>query len=259
MTTLLFNEEGARRLEIVYSTPDVRGQRDEAVRWLALKPGETVIDIGCGPGFLSESMADAVSASGRVLGVDISEDLLELARRRNKRPWLTYGKGDAMALSEPDASFDVAVSMQVLEYLADADRAMRETFCVLKPGGRALLVATDWDGVVWHSDDPQRMRRIRRAWEHHCADPRLPRTMIPRLKAAGFSIAGVSGYPIINTRLGEDTYSDGIMRVIVDFVRRKQLIAEDELNAWRAEQQSLSDQGRYFFGTMRYFFLATKM
>ena len=258
MTTLQFNEEAARRLEILYSTPDVRGQRDEALRRLALKPGESVIDIGCGPGYLSESMADAVSANGRVVGVDVSDDLVAFARRRNSRPWLSYRTGDAMALAEPDASFDVAVSMQVLEYLADADRGMREMFRVLRPGGRALAVATDWDGVVWHSCDPLRMRNVLRSWEQHCTDPRLPRTIVPRLKAIGFSSVEVGGYPIINTRSGEDTYSDGIMRLIIDFARRQGLVPEHDLEAWSAEQRALSDQGRYFFGTTRYFFLATK-
>ncbi len=172
MATLQFTEEQARRLEILYSTPDVRGQREEALRRLALDPGQVVIDVGCGPGYLSESIADAVSARGRVVGIDVSDDLLEFARRRNQRSWLMYCRGDAMALPEPNGSFDVAVSMQVLEYISDADRGMREMFRVLKPGGRALAVATDWDGVVWHSLDPHRMRRMLQAWEAHCTDPR---------------------------------------------------------------------------------------
>jgi ubiquinone/menaquinone biosynthesis C-methylase UbiE len=258
MATLQFTEEQARRLEILYSTPDVRGQREEALRRLALDAGEAIIDIGCGPGYLSESMADAVSARGRVVGIDVSDDLLEFARRRNQRSWLTYRKGDAMALPEPDASVDVAVSMQVLEYIGDADRGMREMFRVLKPGGRALAVATDWDGVVWHSPDPHRMRKMLQAWEAHCTDPRLPRTMSPRLKAAGFSISAVAGYPIINTRLGEDAYSDGIIRLMVDFVRRQKSLPEEEIDAWSAEQRMLSTDGRYFFSSMRHFFLATK-
>src|SRR5262245_47673608 len=101
MGTLEFNEEAARRLEILYSTADVRGQREEALLQLRLWPGESVIDIGCGPGYLSDSMAEAVSPGGRVLGLYISKDILDFARRRNAR------QGDAMALSEPDGSFDV--------------------------------------------------------------------------------------------------------------------------------------------------------
>lgn len=258
MATLAFTDEAARRLEIAYQSPDVRGQREEVLRRLALKPGEQVIDIGSGPGFLSESMADAVGAGGRVLGIDISPDLVAIARKRNQRRWLSYEVGDAMALAASSASFDVAVHMQVLEYLPDPDRAMREMARVLKPGGRALAVCTDWDGVVWHSENPDRMKRMQRAWEAHCSDPRLPRTLAVRLKSAGFTIESVSGYPIVNIRLGEDTYSDGIMHLMIDFLRQQKSVRADELDAWADEQHKLSDAGRYFFSTMRYFFMVTR-
>src|SRR5215203_1433187 len=91
---------------------------------LRLRPGEDVIDVGCGPGFLCEQIADCVGPTGRVLGVDVSEDLLAFARGRNTRDWLTYSYGDAMTLSTPDASLDVAVSAQALEFVQDPDRAL---------------------------------------------------------------------------------------------------------------------------------------
>ena len=258
MAPLQFNEEAARRLQILYSTPDMRGQRAEALRHLALKPGEAVIDIGSGPGYLCEDMAKAVGANGRVLGVDVSQDLVEFSRSRNRCAWLSYRTGDAMALDVPAGDFDAAVSMQVLEYLPDADLAMKEMARVLKPGGRALVVSTDWDAVVWHSENSARMDKVRRAWEAHCTDPRLPRTLAPRLNAAGFVVEGISGYPIINARLGQETYSGGILQFIIDFVRKQNAVPSEELDDWAAEQRSLSEEGRYFFSTMRYFFLAHK-
>jgi len=112
--------------------------------------GDAVIDIGCGPGFLCEQMADAVGNTGRVLGIDISEDLLAVARARNTREWLTYEPSDAAALGAPDRSFDVTVSIQVHEY---PDQAIAEMFRVLKPGGRALIMNTDWDRVAWYSSE----------------------------------------------------------------------------------------------------------
>jgi hypothetical protein len=57
------------------------------------------------PGFLCESTADRVGSDGRVLGIDVSPDLVELARRRNQHAWLTYEAGDALALAAPDQSF----------------------------------------------------------------------------------------------------------------------------------------------------------
>jgi SAM-dependent methyltransferase len=258
MATLQFTEAQARRLEVLYSTADVRAQRDEALRLLALAPDEAVIDVGCGPGYLCESMADLVGARGRVLGIDVSADLVELARRRNARPWLGYEQGDAMALAAADASLDVAVCAQVLEYIPDADRGLMELHRVLKPGGRALIVDTEWDALVWRSAEPVRMAKVLAAWEAHCTDSRLPRTLVPRLRAAGFVVEGVSGFPIINTTFGDDTYSGGLAGLIVDFVRKQGSMPPEELDSWRAEQLALSEKGAYFFSTMRHMFRARR-
>jgi arsenite methyltransferase len=259
MATLQFTQEQARRLEAIYSTADVRAQRAETLRQLGLAPGEAVIDVGCGPGFLCESMADLVGAKGRVLGIDVSADLVDLARRRNARPSLGYEQGDAMALTAADGTFDVAVCTQVLEYVPDADRGLKELHRVLKPGGRALIVDTDWDGLVWRSGDPARMAKVLAAWETHCTDPRLPRTLGSRLRAAGFALEGVSGFAIINTTLDEENYSSGIIGLIDDFVRKQGSLASDELDAWRAEQQALSAKGAYFFSTTRHMFQVRKV
>jgi arsenite methyltransferase len=258
MSALTFDNEAARRLERSYMTPDIVRQREVTLGLLALKPGEHVIDIGSGPGFLAESMADAVGANGQVLGLDISNDLLESARRRNARPQLTYRHSDAVALDAPDAAFDVAVSTQVFEYVADRDRALREMHRVVKPGGRALVVATDWDGVVWRTADRPRMRAMLEAWEGHCADPRLPRTLGPRLRAAGFEVADVRGHAIVNTRLGADTYSIGIMNLMAAFARKREGSVAGQVDEWLAEQKELDARGEYFFSLTRFMFMATK-
>jgi ubiquinone/menaquinone biosynthesis C-methylase UbiE len=259
MTTLQFDAERARRLEKSYSTADVRAQRVETLRLLALKAGEAVIDVGSGPGFLCEEMADQVGPSGSVLGTDISQDLLDLAAVRNRRPWLIYARADAVALDVPDQSFDVAVCTQVLEYVPDVSRALREMHRVLRIGGRILVVDTDWDGVIWHTADPGRMAKMMRAWEAHCTDPRLPRTLGARLAAAGFRVDGASGWCIVNTCLDKDTYSYGLLRLIERFVADSASLPPDEIAAWIDEQRALGAANQYFFSMTRHFFRATKI
>ena len=120
------------RLEAVYITPDVVAQRCAVLRMLDLRSGERVIDIGCGTGLLAADLALTVGDSGRVLGVDLSSDTLALARRRCAAwPWVELLEGDATALPGGDRAFDVAVSTQVLEYVPDVDRALREIVCNL--------------------------------------------------------------------------------------------------------------------------------
>ena len=69
MAVLQFSNKAARALERIYSSVDVVAQRKATLERLALRSGESVIDIGCGPGFLCDEMADAVGENGRVLGV----------------------------------------------------------------------------------------------------------------------------------------------------------------------------------------------
>jgi arsenite methyltransferase len=182
-------------------------------------------------------------AWGRVPGVDISEDLLTFARQRKERGWLTYRQGDAQALDVEDDSFDAAVCVQVLEYVEDVDRALSEIHRVLSPGGRALVIDTDWDAVLWQSAEADRMARVKKAWEEHCADPRLPRTLAPRLRAVGFDILAVTGFPIINTSLDPSTLSHALVGLIVDFIATRGTVPRDDLDGWAAELHALSDEG----------------
>src|ERR1700676_5610171 len=104
MSGLTFTEDAARHLERLYLTPDVVAQRAETMKQLALSPRERVLDIGCGPGFLCESIAASGGRDGAVTGIDISSDLIALCRTRNPPPWLSYAVGDATQIAEPDAS-----------------------------------------------------------------------------------------------------------------------------------------------------------
>jgi len=169
MTGLEFTNEAAKQLEKTYLTGDIIAQRFETIRQLNLSDGERVLDIGCGPGYLCESMGKIVGRHGAVVGIDISSDLIALCNRRKASTQLSYAVGDATNVNQTDASFDVVVCTQVAEYVPDVDRVLSEAFRVLKPGGRTVFVATDWDAVVWHSEDPERMALVMKLWEALCS------------------------------------------------------------------------------------------
>jgi SAM-dependent methyltransferase len=119
-----FDEENARRVEAVYTTPDVIEQRRVTRAALSLQPGERVLDIGSGPGFLAAEMAAEVGPDGHVHGIDPSESMLARARRRDAP--VEYGIGDALALPFPDEHFDVAVCTQVYEYVENVAAVLAE-------------------------------------------------------------------------------------------------------------------------------------
>ena len=258
MSGLTFTEDTARQLERLYLTTDVVAQRSETMNQLALSRGERVLDVGSGPGFLCESMAAIVGGDGAVTGMDISSDLIARCRTRNPPEWLSYAVGDATLIVQPDASFDVVVCTQVAEYVPDVDRVLAETFRVLRPGGRAVFVTTDWDAVVWHSERPERMALVMKSWESHCAHPRLPRSLSNRLVRAGFRLDGAVVFPILNLQWHDDTYSKGLAGMVRDFVGRKNDLPSDCPKEWYNEFARLSEAGQYFFSTNRYIFRASK-
>ena len=258
MSGLTYTDEAARHLEKTYRTKDIVAQRLETIRRLSLSAGEKVLDIGCGPGFLCEEMAEIVGRDGAVVGIDISRDLIGLCDRRKHPAWLSYEVGDATKLNQPDASFDVVVCTQVAEYIPDVDAVLSETFRVLKPGGRTIFIATDWDALVWFSDDAKRMAAVLKSWEAHCAHPRLPRTMPHRLKNAGFRLDDAFVYTLLNLSYDDDCYSKGLSIFIDKFVGGRGDLSAGELDGWLDEFEHLSEAGRYFFSSNRYILKALR-
>jgi arsenite methyltransferase len=256
---LEFDEDTSRAVEAVYSTADVVEQRATIVRALELRPGERVLDLGCGPGFLASEMAEAVGEGGVVHGVDLSPSMLAIAGRRSLSAGaapLELSSQEVTALAFDDASFDVVVSTQVYEYVADMPAALAEARRVLAPGGRLLVLDTDWDSIVWRSSDDELMGRVLAAWDEHLAHRDLPRHLPELLAAAGFTLGRCSVVPVLNVGYARDTYSAGVAELIADFVAGRRGVSAPDARRWADDLRSLGP--RYFFSLNRYLFLATR-
>ncbi len=108
-----------------------------------LRQGDRVLDVACGTGIVARAALERVGAHGRVVGVDLNEDMLAVGRA--KGPAVAWRHGDAESLPFDDGSFDVVACQFGLMFFADRVAALREMWRVLAPGGR-LVVAT-WDGL----------------------------------------------------------------------------------------------------------------
>lgn len=262
MSAIAFDAETARMLEGVYMTPDIVAQRARVLDLLAPRPGEHVLDVGVGPGLLAYDLARLVGETGRVVGLDASPDMLKAAAGRlDALPQAECVQGDAAALPLPDAAFDAAVSTQVYEYVPDMPKALAELHRVLKPGGRALILDTDWRSIVWRCSDQALMDRVLACWDEHLFDPHLPSALGPLLTRAGFLVRRVEISPLLTPAWQPVSYAAGILRTMRDFVLkagpRHGLSAED-IQAWHQDQQELIARGEFFFSLNRYIFLATR-
>jgi len=111
------------------------------VRLSGAKPGDRVLDVGCGPGYLTALAAEAVAPDGVAEGIDASAPMIEQARLRRSGAACSFRVGKAEALDSADGSFDVVLSSLMVHHLPEENRAgaFAEMFRVLRPGGHLLI------------------------------------------------------------------------------------------------------------------------
>jgi ubiquinone/menaquinone biosynthesis C-methylase UbiE len=121
--------------------------RNRTLAVAALRPGDRVIDVGCGTGVLTRRAADAIASTGEVWGIDPAPDMIRMAMQTETETGNSarFRLAAVEALPFEDASFDVALASLVLHHLPpDLKRAgLKEVYRVLKPGGRLIVVDLD--------------------------------------------------------------------------------------------------------------------
>lgn len=254
-----YDEAEARRIDRAYLTPDIIRQRMRTLEVLQLGPGEAVLDVGCGTGLLTHEMAALAGPAGRVVGVDASPDMLAWARRRCAHlPQIDLAEAGAEALPEADASFDAAACVQVLLYVPEVLAALAEIHRVLKPGGRVVIVETDWRGTVLGSADDALTRRVLAGWDAAVPSPNLPVRLIPLLRAQGFAGVRVQALPIVNTgRTG--TISEDMIGQFADYAVEHGAVTADEAAGWLDDLARRDAEGAYFFCVNRFIFSAVRL
>ncbi|MDX1405072.1 MAG: methyltransferase domain-containing protein [Woeseiaceae bacterium] len=255
----LYGEAESSRTERAYLSPEIERQRRRILERLSPKPGEHIVDIGCGPGLLAREFSVAVKDDGRVTGLDASTAMLDLARKRcGNLSNVAFIEGDATDLEIGDASADAVTCVQVLLYVPDVRQALAEIFRVLKPGGRAVIMETDWRSTVLHSHDEELTESIIDAWDRKVASPRLPARLRAMLRDAGFGDVAVEAFPIISTDATPEGFSMAMMAQSADAAVEQGTISQAQSEAWLAELRRLGADDQYFFCVNRFLFTARK-
>jgi ubiquinone/menaquinone biosynthesis C-methylase UbiE len=163
------SDDGATRataawLEAQSLHPFLRDVAERSLARMALQPGESVLDVGCGTGVFLPGLAAAVGPAGRVVGLDHSAAFLEDARTRLAGASLAgrveLVEGDVHRLPFADGTFDAAHCERVLMHVEDPALAIREMLRVVRPGGRALVAEVYAHGARIDHPDPEAERLI---------------------------------------------------------------------------------------------------
>jgi arsenite methyltransferase len=161
-----------------------------------LRPGETVLDLGSGGGIDVLLSAKRVGPTGKAYGLDMTDDMLALARENQKQAGVTnveFLKGEIENIPLPDNSVDVIISNCVINLSADKDRVLREAFRVLKPAGRFAV-----SDVVVRGSVPEAVRKSMLLWVGCIAGALEENDYIAKLASAGFEDVTVETTRVYN-------------------------------------------------------------
>ena len=173
-----------------------------------LQPGEVVLDLGSGGGIDCFLAAKQVGPEGRVIGLDMTPDMIRLARRNAKKAGATnvdfrFGEMEDMPLL--DASVDVIISNCVINLSPDKDAVFAEAYRVLRPGGRMSI-----SDIVVDGDLPELVRRSLDAWAGCVAGALTEADYLSKIRAAGFEGVEVESRSFASGLLASD---DGELQI----------------------------------------------
>ncbi len=162
----------------------------------SLEPGQTVLDLGSGGGIDVLLSAKRVGPTGKVYGLDMTDEMLALARENQRKAGLTnveFLRGTIESIPLPADTVDVIISNCVINLSSDKDAVLREAFRVLKPGGRFAV-----SDVVVRGEVPAQVRRNMELWVGCIAGALEERDYAAKLQAAGFVDVDVDPWRVYN-------------------------------------------------------------
>ncbi|HLK29213.1 MAG TPA: methyltransferase domain-containing protein [Puia sp.] len=188
----------AKFLEDVTALPVVAEGFGLQLKLLDIKPGNHVLDVGCGIGLQVLAMAKLAGKTGKVVGTDISAVMIDIAKSRTSDSGLPleFLTADAASQPFPDQSFDGVRTERVLMYVPDTQKTINEFKRLLKPGGRLVIFDFDWDGILIAHKDKELTRQIIRYASYSFPHGRIGADLYLQLRNAGFKNVSVrpSGY-----------------------------------------------------------------
>jgi len=245
-----FTGEIATAQQRLAACQEMAARRHAVLQELNPRRGERVLEVGCGAGLLLRDIGLALGPHGLAAGVDVSPDQIAAATRECAGvPAVKPMVCDIRALDYPDGVFDAAVAVQVVEYIDDAEGALAELRRVLKPGGRFLCLATNWDSAFWHGPDVGLTAEIAAAWEGQAAWPNLPARLPPMLARGGFASIRTLPVPIVNPNLHENTFAYWIARLMAAYAVGRG-VPGPRADAWLQALDAAEAEGEFFFSSV---------
>ncbi len=232
-----------RFLDDVDTNESAQDYRRRMLDLINAQEGDHILDVGCGVGHQVKRLAQLVGSTGRVEGVDMSETLIAVARRRSGELDLPIGYhvGKAYPLEYSDETFDICWSERVFMFLEDPQQALAEMIRVLRPGGRVAVQDLDLDAFIVDVPDQGLTRRIVHFLGDSMTNGWMGRQLPTLFKNAGLTDIAVVPHLYILTY----SFHNLVFRGIVDKAQEAGVGSEAEATRWWNHLEKAADAGRF--------------
>jgi|GEM_PF-654223 len=242
----------ARILEIRGAQPRQSKMREACFSAAGLAPGMSVLEIGCGTGVVARELARLAGDRGRVLGLDVSPELLEVARQIAPPGGssIEYVHGDAYQLAFADNSFDASCAITLLAHLHDLDQVVREMIRVTR--GTVMLLDQDYQTLVFENSDT----RLTRTILQHGADYNVLDGWCGR-KLPGLLVRhrlhNVQCCPFVYSERDSRSYLITIAERFAALAASREAVTPEEARRWLQELYDRAVDGT-FYASLNYYF-----
>ena len=224
-------------------------RRKKTFEGLAIKKGQTLIDIGCGGGQLVYEMAISVGEKGHVYGLDPSSSQIQTANARcSELQNVTLLQESAIHIALEDESCDGVSSIQALEYINDVEAVIFESRRILNSGGRFASVSVLWDHWRFHGPEKKLNDRMHDVFRAHCPHQMLPFSLGAILEKNRFQEVSLTPLSFINTHLHENSFAYFASKTLSLFAL-KNGISEEEVVEWNDQLRNAEQKGDFGFNS----------
>ena len=243
-------------LDAIVARLEARGKQpvfgkivDDYLGRLPLASIRLLLDLGCGTGVVSRSIARRPDFHGRIIGVDISPALVTAARRLSNEEGVAeridYRIGDTHFLDFTDGAVDAVVAHTLASHVADPTAVLEEAARILRPGGWIVVFDGDYASLTLGTEDPDYGRRMDEAIIRTiAANPRIMRGMPRLLRDAGLELAAV--IPHVIGEAGKADYWVGLLDSLRVLLPRAGVVTAEEARAFVDSQFKASAEGTFF-------------
>jgi SAM-dependent methyltransferase len=252
-TTLLETLERSR------AAPSAQLKAERYITMLAAQPGERILDVGCGGGWLSRRVAPLVQPAGQVLAVDTASAAIAIAVNHSAEfasSVLRFECADVSALPFAKNEFDAALCVSMLGFCEDPAQALTEIRRVLRPGGRLVVANSDEDTRIYNARDRERGRRIERAMADRTREPWIGRRLGHLLVQGGFRLVRETVACDVEHRFAPGCAGYTLAHALRGYLVTHGGIALDEYESWLTDLREADWEGSYTYAVTTFTYLS---